>query len=315
MPHGAITHRTPKKWLRITVTCDPVMSDALVGRLTGFTGSGVEILPVPEDGAGRSEQVIAYLETAPRAAADDVLPRPIRLFLATLQDNFPQAAEALVRTEIIEEEDWNNNWKKHFKPFAVTPHLWIKPSWETTVKECAAAVLEMDPGLAFGTGHHHSTRLALTLIDQLCFAHKKIPARVLDVGTGTGILAMACALFGSQEVLALDNDPDAVTAARENVARNRLKQRVTVSDQPVAALADKYKGYFDLVTANITHDVLINLAPVLTRLLAPGGGMILAGILQGDQETSLLARYGRLGLTKATGEKSDEWVALALRRQ
>ncbi len=311
MPHGAITHRTLKKWLRISVTCDPVMSDALVGRLTGFTGSGVEILAVPADGVGRSERIVAYLEIDPRSAADDLLPLLVRLDLATLQDGFPGAPEVLLRTETIAEEDWNNNWKKHFKPLAVTPHLWIRPSWEPTIKG-AAAVLEMDPGLAFGTGHHQSTRLALGLIDQLCFAHKKIPARVLDVGTGTGILAMACARFGSRQVLALDNDPDAVTAARENVVRNHLAHKVTVSDQPVAALADRYQGCFDLVTANITHDVLINLAPVLTRLLAPGGGMILAGILQGDQETSLLACYGRLGLTGRAVEKRDEWVALVM---
>jgi ribosomal protein L11 methyltransferase len=135
-------------------------------------------------------------------------------------------------------------------------------------------------------------------------------ARALDVGTGTGILAMAAALFGCREVLAVDNDPDAVAVARQNVAHNHLAARIELASTPVAEI----HGSFQLVAANIVHDVLVDLAPDLTRLTPPGGSLVLAGILVGEQEAHIAGVYAALGWRNLDRRSQDEWVALELLR-
>ncbi|HFQ88596.1 MAG TPA: methyltransferase domain-containing protein, partial [Desulfobulbus sp.] len=167
-------------------------------------------------------------------------------------------------------------------------------------------VLEMDPGMAFGTGQHASTRMALALVTATCRDQR--PAAVLDVGTGTGILAMAAVLFGAGEAVAIDNDPEAVRVAAGNIRVNRLQDRIRVSGDTL----DDCRGPFPLVCANIVHDVLVEMAPAFRRLLAPGGRIVLAGILAGEQEESIGRAYGRLGLQPVRSLHSDEWAALLL---
>ncbi|NCC94760.1 MAG: 50S ribosomal protein L11 methyltransferase, partial [Opitutae bacterium] len=186
---------------------------------------------------------------------------------------------------LLADEDWATSWQQYFKPFAIVPGLVIKPSWEPYTPAAEERVIEMDPGMAFGTGQHASTRLALELITARL--GQGPCARALDVGTGTGILAMAAALFGCREVLAVDNDPDAVAVARQNVAHNHLAARIELASTPVAEI----RGSFQLIAANIVHDVLVDLAPDLTRLTAPGGSLVLAGILVGEQEAHIAGVY------------------------
>ena len=188
------------------------------------------------------------------------------------------------------------------------PGLVIKPSWEAYAPAAGERVIEMDPGMAFGTGQHASTRLALELITARL--EQGACARALDVGTGTGILAMAAALFGCTEVMAVDNDPDAVAVARQNVAHNHLGARIELAATPVAEI----RGSFQLVAANIVHDVLVDLAPDLTRLTAPGGSLVLAGILNGGQEAHIVQVYAALGCRVHARRSQDEWVALELLR-
>ncbi|OQX06083.1 MAG: hypothetical protein BWK76_26660, partial [Desulfobulbaceae bacterium A2] len=151
-----------------------------------------------------------------------------------------------------------------------------------------------------------STRLALTLLLQSC--REQLPATALDLGTGTGILAMALALSGVPRVLALDNDPEAVAVADDNVMANRLQHIIQVAGTPLEQVA----GPFDCICANIVHDVLIELAPRLASLLAPGGSLILAGILGGAQEDNIIRRYAELGLHEGKRLHQDEWVGILL---
>ena len=188
------------------------------------------------------------------------------------------------------------------------PGLVIKPSWEAYAPAAGERVIEMDPGMAFGTGQHASTRMALGLI--AARLEQDPCTRALDVGTGTGILAMATALLGCTEVMAVDNDPDAVAVARQNVAHNHLGARIELAATPVAEI----RGSFQLVAANIVHDVLVDLAPDLTRLTAPGGSLVLAGILNGGQEAHLVQVYAALGCRLHARRSQDEWVALELLR-
>ena len=194
--------------------------------------------------------------------------------------------------------------------------LTIKPSWEAAEKQESGAedprlVIEMDPGLAFGTGHHPSTQLALLLLEELFQAGAKKNPRVLDVGTGSGILAMACGLYGAAAVLAIDNDPDAVETARQNIIRNRLQNIVTVNGTDLLTL----EPGFDIVVGNITHDILAKLAKPLTRLLHQDGFFVLSGILKGDQEYSINEIYVKLGLTLLKKRTKDEWAALILQKK
>lgn len=306
----SLSHRQPKKWTRVVIEAEASMSEAAAAFLADLT-DGVEIVPVSSSPPGA--RIIAYfpVKKEPATVPDGLA--LVRSFIKELATRFPGAASPTMHTEIIEEEDWGANWKQHFTTFRITPHLTIKPTWEKRQQEEPPAaddlVIEMDPGLAFGTGHHASTQLALTMIDTL-FSAGVFISRVLDVGTGTGVLAMGCGLLGAREVVAIDNDPDAVAAARYNVDHNNLQGIITVTGTP----PDRLDGTFDLVVANITHDVLTDLAPVLVALINPTGGLLLAGILRGEQEHSVISVYQALGLNHQESEARDEWVALRFQK-
>lgn len=297
-------HRPAKSWLKITVDTPTEYSEEISAFLANLTGCGTEHAAgykslTPTD----REQVIGYLIDTQQSTT---LEKEILVFLNTLQQQFPDTKPATLHTEIIEEIDWNENWKKHFKPFNITPRLVIKPTWEPYKPIKKEAVIEIDPGMAFGTGHHASTKLALELLEFLFFSKKSTPKMVLDVGTGTGILGMACALFGSVKIIAIDNDPDAVAAAKKNVSLNDLDAKIEVSDQNITTL----DGSFNLVIANITHDVLTELSPILTRLITTSGPLILAGILKGDQQESIKRTYSNLNLKLCKEKSHDEWAGL-----
>ena len=298
-------HRPARTWLRITLIVPAEMTDAASVYLTDLTGQGVEINSDHSDAETQTDRVIGYLLQDEKGENVDDRVSELDNFLKSLAANFPESTPPAKQLDTINEEDWGKNWKAYFKPLHITERLVIKPTWEHYDATGDEKVIEMDPGLAFGTGHHASTHLALTLIDAIFTAEAK-PERVLDVGTGTGILAMGCALLGAREVTAIDNDPDAVAAAQSNVAANNLDTIITVGIDDVASLA----GQYDLIIANITHDVLQILAPDLVRLLAPGGRLVLAGILRDDQEGSIVRIYTGLGLVHDQTIYEDEWAGL-----
>ncbi|MDH4319410.1 MAG: 50S ribosomal protein L11 methyltransferase, partial [Desulfobulbaceae bacterium] len=171
-------------------------------------------------------------------------------------------------------------------------------------------IIEIDPGMAFGTGQHASTKMALDLIRQV-FEEGLPVSRAADIGTGTGILAMGAALFGAGEVMATDNDPEATEAAAANVAANRLDGIITVSDRDL----DELNPPFELICANIIHDVLVEMAPTfVNNLLAPTGRVVLAGILSGEQEKNIIKVYTALGLRLLRVQHQEEWAAMLLGR-
>ena len=298
-------HRPAKTWLRITLIVAPEMTDAAGVYLAELTGQGVEINTSQSDSTTQTDRVIGYLlqEEIDENVQDRV--DELDVFLKSLAANFPGSPLPARQLDTINEEDWGKSWKAYFKPLRITELLVIKPTWERYDAIGDEKVIEMDPGLAFGTGHHASTHLALTLIDDIFHTDAK-PERVLDVGTGTGILAMGCALFGAREVTAVDNDPDAVAAAQSNVAANNLDTIIRVGIDDVASLA----GQYDVIIANITHDVLQLLAPDLVRLLVPGGRLVLAGILRDEQEGSIISIYTGRGLAHQKTTHEDEWAGL-----
>jgi ribosomal protein L11 methyltransferase len=296
-------HSARRSWRRVRVDVPAELAEAAADLLAEVSGAGMEVIP-SRHGAGDAprEQVVGYLAADGSDAAAEAR---LRRGLAALARHNGGAA-VIVRASLLLEEDWGADWKAHFRPFHATPRLVIKPTWEGWEARAGEAVVEMDPGLAFGTGLHASTRLALGFVEDLCAAAPT--RRALDLGTGTGLLAIAAALWGTAHVVAVDNDADAVAAARGNVARNGLAKRVRVGGE---ALADLH-GRFDLIAANITADVLLGLAGGIVAHLEPGGALVLAGILAGGQAREVREGFERLGLSCVAERTAGEWTALLL---
>lgn len=289
-------HRQPQHWLKCTIEIDDEFADLAAAFVADVTGKGVEQSMAQPGTDSTATTVTGYLDHDEQAPATQ---DKIRTFLKQLCSREP-----VIHFEEIIEEDWGVNWKKHFKPVQVSRRIIVKPTWEPCQAGIDEIVIEIDPGLAFGTGLHASTRLALQLIES-AFTDYKAPRTVLDVGTGTGILGIAAALFGAIKVVGIDNDSDAVACAADNVAQNRVNQAMSVSGADLCAQS----GPFDLVVANITSDVLTQLAPQLTGLVAPAGQLILAGILAGEQGRGITQTFTALGLTLLASPVDGEWQA------
>ncbi len=208
-----------------------------------------------------------------------------------------------VVSDTVREEDWANNWKQYFKPLPVGEKLLICPSWEIADNPDRRAVLSIDPGMAFGTGGHDTTRLVLEAIER----HVTPGCAFLDIGCGSGILSIAACLLGAGSAFGVDIDALAVKTARENGALNGLTEpRYTIVE---GDLADKVTGQYPVVAANIVADAIIALSPAVPRFLAPGGVYIVSGIID-TREKDVLAALTRLGFAVAERREHGGWVCL-----
>ncbi len=176
-------------------------------------------------------------------------------------------------TEPVKNEDWENNWKKYYKPLKIGEHMVIKPTWEDFTPKRDDVVIELDPGMAFGTGSHASTHMCLELLEKTI----KKGDRVLDIGTGSGILAIAALKLGAKSVTAVDIDPLAVKIAGENAALNGFgAPEFTVNE---GSLTDKASGEYDVVIANIVADIICELTESVGNYIKKGGAFITSGII------------------------------------
>lgn len=199
--------------------------------------------------------------------------------------------------------DWTNEFLKSWRAFTIGENIWIVPSWdEDFVAPTEALVLKMDPGMAFGTGHHETTTLCARAVLEQVRAGKK---QVLDVGTGTGILAMIAAKAGASEIVGTDNDPLACQVARENLVKNEVQFEIT------GKTPDQFGPKFDLVVANILANPLIELAPQMIQALSSGGVLLLSGILA-TQAQRVQEAYENLGLKHRETTQMGDWVLIKL---
>ncbi len=217
---------------------------------------------------------------------------------------------------VVYEEDWANAWKAHFPVLRVGRRIVIRPTWRRHRREPDDIVLALDPGMAFGTGLHPTTRLCLAALESLADrgllasgATDGGPARVLDVGSGSGILSIAAAKLGAREVLAVDVDPIAVDASAANARRNRLARVIRSRE----GSAPSGEGPFDLVLANLIASLLITLADGLVRDLRPGGTLLASGIFE-NREADVVAAFEAHGLVVAHRWTEGDWVALEAHR-
>lgn len=224
----------------------------------------------------------------------------------------PRAAEALAaagrivglelapETGTIPDEDWKLSYRKHFKTEVISPRLVVRPPWEAVTPAPGQKVLTLDPGIAFGTGQHPTTRACLDAIDAL--AVEGTDRSFLDVGCGSGILSIAAALEGFRDVHGFDNDPDAVRNANENAEANGLGALFSDGDLSVPGTA----APADVVAANVLAPVLVRFAREVGALVNPGGRLILSGILD-EQYDEVRAAYVALGFTELSNRLIGEW--------
>lgn len=205
-------------------------------------------------------------------------------------------------------EDWAETWKQNFSTMRIGRSLVVRPSWEKETDAGGLAVVEIDPGMAFGTGTHGTTRLCLEVIEGL-FSGSHPPESMLDVGTGSGILALGAAALGCRKIVANDIDADVCAVARENVRKNGFEARIDVTEQPLEQLS----GLYDLVVANILAEENVRLGPEFYKRLAPGGRLVLSGILK-EKEDFVRKGFEPLELEFCSCDYADEWVCLVYRR-
>jgi ribosomal protein L11 methyltransferase len=222
---------------------------------------------------------------------------------AALQDLVGEAVP--FTEETLPDKDWNEVWKSHFAPIEISPRLWVCPSWRQGETPPGAKVLVLDPGMAFGTGTHATTSLCMTAIDEILVARPGVS--VLDVGTGSGILAIAARLLGAGRTAGTDVDPIAIRVAGENAELNGVK--LDLSTRSLGEVGSTW----DLVVANIMAATLIELATALISKVAPGGELLLSGILD-FQADEVATAFQQQGLAMPERRAQGEWVLLRFRR-
>lgn len=210
--------------------------------------------------------------------------------------------EHTIDTSACMTEDWINNWKKYFKPIPVGKNLLIRPTWEEAENPEGRRILHLEPGLAFGTGTHETTRLCMELLEE----YVKPGSSLLDVGCGSGILSVAGLLLGADSAVGVDIDELAVKTARQNAELNGVKDRFTGI---CGNLTEKVSGTFDVVAANIVADIVISLTGDVGRFMKPGAVYLMSGIIDTREQDVLKALEGRFQVIARREERG--WVALA----
>lgn len=211
-----------------------------------------------------------------------------------------------MHVQTLAERNWNAEWEKTIQPIHVTPQIVITPSWHVYKAAPGELVLTIDPKMSFGTGYHESTRLILGLVE-----HSIRPGMtVLDIGTGTGVLAIAAIRLGATHAVACDIDEWSYDNAIENATLNGVAEQMTILEGDIAVTPDRP---YDLVIANIQRNVLITLIPAMRSRLAPGGTLLLAGLLNTDREAMTQA-LNEHGFTVVQERTENEWIALAANR-
>ncbi len=235
-------------------------------------------------------------------------------YVLSLPALFPLQPISKLQIQAIADEDWINRWRETIVPTKVSEKFWVAPEWQKAPAEAEAPgsqVIIMEPGLAFGTGFHPSTKLCLEIIEELAPEKGR---GVLDVGTGTGILAMAAAMLGAKEVLAVDNDPLALRVAEDNLKRNGLLGKVKLVKAGNKTNQRLSKKKFDLIVANLFLGELKRLAQYLVAHLAPGGLLAVSGILP-HQSAEVVKAYKKLGLQIIKKKEKQGWLLILMKKK
>ena len=313
------------KWLEFSVTTDGEAAEAVV-ELFNRHGQSRAVVETPLDCfeyelAQAPEPADVIVKTyLPLDGGATELRRRLEEGLWHLRQIYP-FPEPDIRE--LAEEDWAEAWKRQYHMLRLGQRTVIVPAWEAYAPAAGEIVIRLEPGMAFGTGLHPTTRLCLEALER----HLRPDCAVLDVGTGSGILAIAAAKLGARAVLALDADPVAVRVAQENAATNGVGDRVTVRHGSLPGGGEVWGTYaagespklvkagrFDLVLINILAPVIVGMAPALAARLGPGGQIIAAGLIE-SQEGDVANALNRQELEIVERVQEKDWVLLVVRRR
>ena len=299
-------------WIEVKVVTKPDALEMVQGIFYGLDVKGVAIED-PRDILEREQGPLTWdfadiniLEHGGKAAVvkgyfsveDDMeeILEYIKVKLIEIKDMGVDIGEGTVEYIKVNEEDWANNWKKYYKPTKIGKNIIVKPIWEE-YEANGEMIIELDPGMAFGTGNHETTRMCVEALGE----NVKGDTTVFDIGTGSGILAIAAAKLGAKKVIGVDLDPVAVDSAKENVSFNDLNNIEILYGN----LMDVVTGKADLVVANIIAEIIVVLAEDVKNFLVPGGLFITSGIIRERRElveTKLKEKGFKIKEVKEQGE-------------
>ena len=299
------------RWLELSVTADVEAVEA-VSEILGRVADGTAVHPTvlvrdPDDELSAHTDptapyvVVAHVDDGPAAAAQI---ESTERALWHLQA-FGLRPVGPLQVRPVDDADWTDAWKEHYVPQRIG-RVVVVPSWIDEPVERDEVRLRLDPGMAFGTGLHPTTRGCLALLQEV----EPMPATVLDVGCGSGILSLAALALGAERAAALDTDPLAVAATRENAARNEVASRMEVTE---GSLPAEPAATYRLVLANLVAAVLVELAPRLSAHVAPGGTLLASGIIA-PRADEVIEALSAAGLRIVARRDDGEWASLRLER-
>ena len=291
------------KWIELSVVADSELIDPLVQIFDRYSKNGVVLENVGEniEYSNNATKVITYLKSD---SDYEIVFNQIDIGVRLLAH---VGEVSKLSKRVLNEKEWHESWKKHFSILEIGKTLAIVPSWLKSKKVNRKIVIELDPGMAFGTGHHPTTRMCLEMLETLvnpCHT-------VLDLGCGSGILSIASAKMGSEKVIGIDNDETAIKVARENIKINGIGDSVSISNGSVPNKnIDKYSN--DIVVANISSKVILDLSKEITEYLKPKGYLLISGFLD-NTESEIIDVFKKLNLNVVSKLGAADWVALCLR--
>ena len=290
-----------KRWLALSLLISKELAEPISSFLMEKGATGIE--EVEED--FKRERLKTYFL---QDGGEQKAVRSLRRYLKSLQEINPKLPHIEIEAASIPEQDWGENWKRFFKPLRVGSRFVVKPPWARIRLKRGEIPIEITPGMAFGTGTHATTKLCMESLEKRL---KKRGLSVLDVGTGSGILSIAAAQLGAEEVFGIDIDQLAVEIARENVSRNQVSDTVRIKKGRIGDIRKR----FDLVVANLDFRSLKKMRIALIRHIKRHGFLILSGVLETEEER-LRQGYTRTGdLQWIEAIQEGEWVCLIFRKK
>ncbi|MBP9659084.1 MAG: 50S ribosomal protein L11 methyltransferase [Proteocatella sp.] len=312
------------KWTEVLIKVDPQAVEAVTDILYGLGAQGVAIdEPVDVERLREDELYWDYIDE--KLLENDTEETKIMAYFSEEETNLPEKI-AVIREKIrnltefglsigsgtvelsnVNQEDWESAWKQYFKPVHVTDRIVVKPEWEEYSPQEGEIVIEIDPGMAFGTGTHETTSMCINQIEK----NLKAGDRVIDIGSGSGILSMAAVLLGAEKATGVDLDPVAVRVALENVELNNLQDKIDILH---GNLTDVIREKADIVVANIMADIILILLEDVREFIKDDGLFISSGIIQ-EKRAAVEARLLEKNFSIVEVETKGEWCAITAQKK
>lgn len=312
------------KWTEVLIKVDPQAVEAVTDILYGLGAQGVAIdEPVDVQKLREDELYWDYIDE--KLLENDTEETKIMAYFSEEETNLPEKI-AVIKEKIrnltefglsigsgtvelsnVNQEDWESAWKQYFKPVHVTDRIVVKPEWEEYSPQEGEIVIEIDPGMAFGTGTHETTSMCINQIEK----NLKAGDRVIDIGSGSGILSMASVLLGAEKATGVDLDPVAVRVALENVELNNLQDKIDILH---GNLTDVIREKADIVVANIMADIILILLEDVREFIKDDGMFISSGIIQ-EKRAAVEARLLEKNFSIVEVETKGEWCAITAQKK